>query len=1187
MPVAVVHPPPPYLLEEDKDSSIYPYNAYMKPSSLIVPGRRVQIPSLLPKGLGIDPYAMQKERARFLEKRIENRLDELKRGQKTGPSRMHESYVSTMKGRAGSAIKAIIERKALELREKQRKLRSELVQVVQHATALPGISCLDRDMFRKQKRPDLSQVRALEKLERKQRHQREGRVRAAHRQEIEVICNHGKELSMQADLAHAKQKRFGQKVQQYHQLAEKEEQKRIERISKERLKALKNDDEEAYLKLIDTAKDTRITHLLKQTDSYLDNLAAMVRAQQNDDVHKEVIERELREQEEGGLVLETGPTSEATFGATRQDDPTEDSGKVDYYAVAHSISERVSAQPGMLVGGKLKDYQIKGLQWMVSLYNNRLNGILADEMGLGKTIQTISLVTFLIEKKKQQGPYLIIVPLSTITNWSLEFDKWAPSVKLLVFKGTPNQRKLMSAQVRQGNFQVLLTTYEYIIKDRALLSRPKWVHMIIDEGHRLKNVQSKLSLTLTQFYISRYRLILTGTPLQNNLPELWALLNFVLPKIFNSVKSFDEWFNMPFANTGSQDKIELNEEEQLLIIRRLHKVLRPFLLRRLKKDVESELPDKVEKVIKCKMSALQQKLYNQMKSEGILYSERTDPKGRQMGIKGLSNAIMQLRKICNHPFVFDEVERTVNPAGTTDDNIWRSAGKFELLDRILPKLLTQGHRMLIFFQMTAIMDIMEDYMRLRGYLYLRLDGTTKQEDRGSMLQRFNAPDSPFSLFLLSTRAGGLGLNLQTADTVIIFDSDWNPHADLQAQDRAHRIGQKRAVTILRLITQNSFEEEILDRARGKLDIDGKVIQAGRFDNKSTNEERERFLRSMLEQDHEQTEEAGEMNDDEINEILARSDPELEAFRKMDIEREREAERAWRAKGGHGARPERLMQEGELPEVYRRERVYPSLLEEAETLQAEGRGARTRAPVKYVDEEGEDLTSRVQWLDADDPLDDFDLWRAEKRAKEARKQKKKGGERSVDDTPVPDDDVPVKKKSKGRPPKNKTKEPEWQPSPSVSGKRKRGDKEVSTPVLDDEEEARETKRRKVASALSPQMLQRMKAVFQECYQAVANCVDDKGRKRCDLFREPPSKKWYPEYYTVILNPIAMSNIRRKLNSNLYKTVQEFRADWSLMWNNARTFNAEDSLVYADSVVLEKVFDEAYKRQVMHRLVFIDL
>ena len=236
--------------------------------------------------------------------------------------------------------------------------------------------------------------------------------------------------------------------------------------------------------------------------------------------------------------------------------------------------------------------------------------------------------------KKQRGPYLVIVPLTTVTNWSGEFAKWAPSIKVIAYKGNPTQRRILQQELRMGSFQVVLTTYEYIIKDRPHLSKLKWVHMIIgefmyfqpwalpdtilDEGHRMKNTQSKLSQTLTQYYHSRYRLILTGTPLQNNLPELWSLLNFVLPKIFNSVKSFDEWFNTPFANSGTGDKIELNEEEALLIIRRLHKVLRPFLLRRLKKDVESELPDKVEKVIKVRMSALQSQLYKQMKKHKMI-----------------------------------------------------------------------------------------------------------------------------------------------------------------------------------------------------------------------------------------------------------------------------------------------------------------------------------------------------------------------------------------------------------------------------------------------------------------------------------------------------------------------------------------------------------------------------------------
>jgi ATP-dependent helicase STH1/SNF2 len=250
------------------------------------------------------------------------------------------------------------------------------------------------------------------------------------------------------------------------------------------------------------------------------------------------------------------------------------------------------------------------------------------------------------------------------------------------YKGVPGQRKALQAQLRHAKFNVLLTTYEYIIKDRPFLSKIKWLYMIIDEGHRMKNSASKLTQTLTQYYSCRFRLILTGTPLQNNLPELWALLNFVLPHIFNSCKTFEEWFNAPFANTG--EKVELNEEETLLIIRRLHKVLRPFLLRRLKKDVEAELPDKVEIILKCPMSALQLRLYAMVKSRSAVQAG--------VGIKRLNNTIMQLRKICNHPFVFEEVEKAVNPVGYNNDLLHRTAGKFDLLNRILPKLKASDHR---------------------------------------------------------------------------------------------------------------------------------------------------------------------------------------------------------------------------------------------------------------------------------------------------------------------------------------------------------------------------------------------------------------------------------------------------------------------------------------------------------------
>ncbi|NWR81205.1 SMCA4 protein, partial [Centropus unirufus] len=534
-----------------------------------------------------------------------------------------------------------------------------------------------------------------------------------------------------------------------------------------------------------------------------------------------------------------------------------------YYAVAHAVTERVDKQSTLMVNGVLKQYQIKGLEWLVSLYNNNLNGILADEMGLGKTIQTIALITYLMEHKRINGPFLIIVPLSTLSNWAYEFDKWAPSVVKVSYKassslaGSPAARRAFVPQLRSGKFNVLLTTYEYIIKDKHILAKIRWKYMIVDEGHRMKNHHCKLTQVLNTHYVAPRRLLLTGTPLQNKLPELWALLNFLLPTIFKSCSTFEQWFNAPFAMTG--EKVDLNEEETILIIRRLHKVLRPFLLRRLKKEVEAQLPEKVEYVIKCDMSALQRVLYRHMQAKGVLLTDGSekDKKGKG-GTKTLMNTIMQLRKICNHPYMFQHIEESFSEhLGFTGGivqglDLYRASGKFELLDRILPKLRATNHKVLLFCQMTSLMTIMEDYFAYRGFKYLRLDGTTKAEDRGMLLKTFNEPGSEYFIFLLSTRAGGLGLNLQSADTVIIFDSDWNPHQDLQAQDRAHRIGQQNEVRVLRLCTVNSVEEKILAAAKYKLNVDQKVIQAGMFDQKSSSHERRAFLQAILE--HEEQDE---------------------------------------------------------------------------------------------------------------------------------------------------------------------------------------------------------------------------------------------------------------------------------------------------------------------------------------------
>ncbi|KZT24683.1 hypothetical protein NEOLEDRAFT_1134735 [Neolentinus lepideus HHB14362 ss-1] len=1169
-------------LEDNVDSGIYPYNAYVhpfthlkqiteKPALFATRLQRLLVPSIMPAGL--DPHQVVAERNRYIEARMAQRVRELEAMPATMGDAGMDSVFEDEKAEpkledvgnlihpspsAHGKLRAMIELKSLRVVDKQRALRAMVAERLTHGSLLP----LNRADFRRSKKPTIRDARMTEQAERKQRADREARSRQKHVQQLGIICSHGKEMLAVNRAAQDRIVRLGKAVLSFHAHTEKEEQKRVERISKERLKALKADDEEAYMKLIDTAKDTRITHLLKQTDAYLDSLAQAVLEQQNDDVHKLAPPFEVEE----------GPVGEATFGAKStldEENVDRDPKKLDYYAVAHRVKEKVSKQPAILIGGSLKDYQLKGLQWMVSLYNNRLNGILADEMGLGKTIQTISLITFLIECKRERGPFLVIVPLSTMTNWSGEFAKWAPSVRMIAYKGSPTQRKALQGELRGSNFQVLLTTYEYIIKDRPILSKIKWVHMIIDEGHRMKNTQSKLAQTLTQFYHSRYRLILTGTPLQNNLPELWALLNFVLPKIFNSVKSFDEWFNTPFANSGTGDKIELNEEEALLIIRRLHKVLRPFLLRRLKKDVESELPDKVEKVMKVRMSALQAQLYKQMKKYKMI-ADGKETKGKSGGVKGLSNELMQLRKICQHPYLFESVEDKINPGGLVDDKLIRTSGKIELLSRVLPKFFATDHRVLIFFQMTKVMDIMEDFLKMMGWKYLRLDGGTKTEERAGHVALFNEPNSEYKVFILSTRAGGLGLNLQTADTVVIFDTDWNPHADLQAQDRAHRIGQTKTVRILRFITEKSVEEHMYARARYKLDIDDKVIQAGRFDNKSTQEEQEEFLRSILEADQdEENEEAGTMNDDEINEIIARNDEEVITFKQMDIERERAAEQAWRAAGHRGKPPPPLMQLEELPECYQNDEPFEVKDDE---LGMEGRGHRRRNVVNY-----NDGLSDEQWVMALEDGEDIQEIAERNREKKDRRATNKllrETEASGAATPISDSG------SRGRGGrKGKSKLAELDFDTPASGKRKRGMKSMSvTPSINDEDDDdREAKRRKTKLGDVPAAVrEKMKKGFMECYKAVLACTDETGRKRCELFRELPDRRDYPDYYQLIAQPIALSHLRKRSTSNYYKDAQQFRNDWKLMFSNARTYNQEGSWVYIDAEEMEKVFDATFDR-----------
>lgn len=724
---------------------------------------------------------------------------------------------------------------------------------------------------------------------------------------------------------------------------------------------------------------------------------------------------------------------------------------------------KVKTNVPFLLKGTLREYQHIGLDWLVSLYHKRLNGILADEMGLGKTIQTIALLSWLACERGDWGPHLIVVPTSVMLNWEMEFKRWCPAFKLLTYYGSSKQR----AEKRQGwskpnAFHVCITSYTLVLQDSRMFKRKKWRYLILDEAHMIKNWRSQRWQTLLNFN-SKRRLLITGTPLQNDLMELWSLMHFLMPQIFASHAQFKDWFSNPL--TGM---VEGSAEYNRAIIDRLHSVLRPFLLRRLKKDVEKQLPQKHEHILRCRLSKRQRQLYEEYMASGN--TRATLASGNFLGIM---NCLMQLRKVCNHPDLFEgrpiisawDMERldfqlpsiinklsnnfemrgldnrgcfgayTIGlmpipvghhmsswhieeikalaevdfppPSGSYNDvesclamgkktlisnlgripsqnslqavlaaalameakrGSWRAAriqsmgrvsclrtamtppicGDFEKVARIsrpvadihllcsrkesyldasatlkdmvklpeeranmledilkefvfciprartgpptswcshpdvsavteaadsaralsifmskdktslihIPRIRTQlffpdrrlvqfdcgklqelaillarlksgNHRALIFTQMSKMLDILESFLNIHGYTYVRLDGATKPEARQVLMQRFNTDERIFC-FILSTRSGGVGMNLTGADTVIFYDSDWNPAMDAQAQDRCHRIGQTREVHIYRLVSEHTIEENILRKSDQKRHLDWLAIQSGGF-----------------------------------------------------------------------------------------------------------------------------------------------------------------------------------------------------------------------------------------------------------------------------------------------------------------------------------------------------------------------
>ena len=816
----------------------------------------------------------------------------------------------------------------LQLRKLQEQVRNEIYAELDmkeevnrdKSHACLEIALLDREFYsRKPAVQDLKtkqECKIAAKCEQAMRNGHEQKKKNRENQFLADLLNHHREFfefhrKKHVMLSQATIKRNVLGGKSYLEMVDRQEQFKRDKNDKERLKALKENNIEIYFDLLNNTKNDRLLKILEQTDTFLRQLGAKVLIQKG----------ETSEGQEVTINQNSGPYNVA--------ESLKSSSKM-YYQITHTIQEDIKIQPKSLEGGTLTSYQLVGLQWLVSLYNNNLHGILADEMGLGKTIQTIALFQYLIDHKNNYGPFLVVVPLSTLSNWMLELKKWGPRIKVLVYKGPPGHRKKIIVQaLTSRKFNVLLTTYEYIMKDKQQLSKIHWSYIVVDEGHRMKNAKSKFSQILGLQYTSDHRLLLTGTPLQNNLAELWGLLNFLLPRIFHSVDDFEKWFNQPFSKMIGEKQIALNEEETLLVINRLHQVLRPFLLRRVKKEVESELPDKVEYVLKVELSSWQKRLYKEIQEKSFSSKDIVTWKS-----KSLNNSVMQLRKVCNHPYLFLHYENL----NEVTDEIWRCSGKFELLDRILPKLISLGHKVLIFSQMTQLMDIMALYFEYRGFKYLRLDGTTKVEDRDKQMQVFNSEKSEYYIFLLSTRAGGLGLNLQTADTVIIYDSDWNPMMDLQAQDRAHRIGQKKEVRVYRLVTNTVLEEAILTKAAYKKEVDAKVIQAGLFNNKSTDIERREKLRDLLKNDEsdEDNNENEFLTDQQLNEIIARDEKELQQYELMD--RERKMNENYKT---------RLM-EDEVPNWM----IMKESVTKDDDIDYFGRGFRKRSKISYVDTEPE-------------------------------------------------------------------------------------------------------------------------------------------------------------------------------------------------------------------------------------------
>ncbi|XP_077217028.1 ATP-dependent DNA helicase DDM1-like isoform X2 [Tasmannia lanceolata] len=619
-----------------------------------------------------------------------------------------------------------------------------------------------------------------------------------------------------------------------------EEEERLHAAREEEESRVKS--EEGKVPILDGDRFSKLDELLTQTQLYSEFLLEKM-----DDITFDGIETQ---KEETGTAKKKGRKRKAAFHYNTRKAKTaveamltrsqEGTAPEDAALTVEEKAEKEQAElMPLLTGGKLKPYQIKGVKWLISLWQNGLNGILADQMGLGKTVQTIGFLAHL-KGKGLDGPYLIVAPLSTLSNWVNEFSRFAPSINVVLYHGGRKERNEIRQKFKHKaigpKFPVFVTSYEIAMNDAKPLSLYSWKYVVVDEGHRLKNANCKLLRELKRLHIEN-KLLLTGTPLQNNLAELWSLLNFLLPDIFSSHEEFESWFDLSGKCNSEVSQEETKEKRRAQVISKLHLILRPFLLRRLKEDVEHMLPRKKEIILYANMTEHQKQFQDLLVNRTLedYLRERPDNIIGRPGMKGkLNNLVIQLRKNCNHPdllesdfdgsFSYPPVEQLVE-----------QCGKFRLLDRLLAKLLSRKHKVLVFSQWTKVLDIIDYYFSEKGLEVCRIDGSVKLDERKRQ----------------------------------------NPQMDLQAMDRCHRIGQTRPVHVYRLATSHFVEGRMLKRAFSKLKLEHLVIGKGQFQQERTksNAAEELELLALL-RDEEDAEEKFiqiDISDGELDRVMDRSD----------------------------------------------------------------------------------------------------------------------------------------------------------------------------------------------------------------------------------------------------------------------------------------------------------------------------